>query len=141
MKSPRKPYWFAFWLFTIAGILTSLWLNLTTADIVTFLVIFKIVSLSLVFSLLGFWLAITSSSIYHHQVANPADPKNLQIGQTYWLNGETWAIYRGQNEFSGKYGFNFYGLGDIEDIKNAYYIAPGYVRLYISLVQEVPVEK
>ena len=89
---------------------------------------------------LGLIFTITSATIFNHKVGHPVELKDLIVGQTYWLNGETWAIYRGQNEFTGQRFFSIYGKDDPEKSYDVTAIYPDLVRRYISSVEETYLE-
>lgn len=79
----------------------------------------------------------SAGNIFRIEVKHPVDPNNLNVGQIYWLNGETHAVYRGQDSYSGKYKFNIYGIGkDINDPERIKDMVIGEVKKYISMVQE-----
>lgn len=140
MKSPRKPNWF---IFVLSAVLDVVLIGFVALPLFNF---DHIISWSealfslftfLTLLILGFAVSITSDTIFHRKVDHPVDPKDLEVDRTYWLNGETWAIYKGQDDYTGKYNFSIYGLNKAkkpDDVTNLY---PGQAKQYISTIREV----
>jgi hypothetical protein len=140
VKSPIKfdrqaiAGFFFIWLVFLAIDATSnSWASLSFWQIIG-----KIVLLLIMLALLLFVpFVVVGSTILNRRVNSPADPDNLVIGQRYWLNGETWAKYLGQDRDTGEYRFSIYGVNKEDNPEDSTDLKPGHIRNYISTVQEV----
>jgi hypothetical protein len=125
----------------LAGAGFSTWLALQQisyqAEPLSFFQIICLIVMALFFASIGVYGAITADDIFHRKVDHPADPKGLVVGRLYWLNGETWARYIGQNENTGKYGFSIFGINNPDIPGDVKFLIPGIVRTYISTQEEV----
>lgn len=116
MKSPIKYNWFALKTSAVIGIFIALAMlevfHYTYGwDLQTFLSAFAIY-LGLLAS--GFFISISFGRFLNRPVDHPVAIIELEVGRRYWLNGETWAYYLGQNNYTGKYKFHIYGLNTFE---------------------------
>ena len=87
--------------------------------------------------LAGWWIAIKfTGTIFHRQVDRPIEPSDLQILQTYWLNGETAAVFIGRLDHPGTYLFHIHGLNKRHDLLDAKALTFDQVSKYISSHKE-----
>jgi len=141
MKSPLK---YSKWPIVLYGSLSLLIFGLTlnsyylSGGVITLeRIIWLVIGVSL--SMFAGWcIAIKfTGTIFHRQVDHPADPGNLQILHTYWLNGKTPAFFIGALDFPGTYLFHIHGYNKKTDLYDAKALSPDHVRKYISTQREV----
>lgn len=126
MVDPYKHDWTGLKIFAAGGVLVVLFLAISSTQTLTTIAIFELLGIFLLLSTMGAMVDIATAEYLHTQVAHPVAPIDLVIGQRYWLNGQTWADYKGQNNFTGLYIFEVYG------IKKPVELFPGQVLKYIS---------
>lgn len=144
MKSPLKPNWIPLKKFAGIGIPFSVLISIVLHYIFpdTFgweITVFSMLFYSCFFVLMGYSLSkvVSSINMFHRVVVNPVKISNLTINTVYWLNGETWARYIGQDDNTGQYGFSIYGIGDYDNPIDAVFMAPHTIKRYISTIKEV----
>lgn len=140
MKSPKKYSWRAVIVFTPLGAFGSGYLSFlfsrTPDPNITKIVVIPLL-IFLLYLFAGWAVRKVSYTIFNRRVDHPVDPKDLTIGQTYWLNGETWATYKDQDDLSGKHLFSIYGLNNAKKPNDTTGLYPEQVRVYIASVREV----
>lgn len=132
MKSPLKFDYNIFWICMGGGVVIAAFAHLLSGEPLTWYRLLILLGLMVCFFVLGCVFTAQSATMFHRKVNNPVDPQYLIKGGVYWLNGETNAVYVGQDPYRGTYGFHFIGYHSDKDITECMYLFPGVVRLYIS---------
>lgn len=88
-------------------------------------------------TLVGWVVAIKlTGNLFYRKVKHSPEPYKLVPNVTYWLNGETPAVYVGLMVHTGKYLFHIEGYSRKKDSLDAVEISPDKVRKYISISRE-----
>lgn len=138
MKNPHKYSWLPLKASSVSGIvlIASLFPTTTLSDDPSKITL--LVTIYLVFLLIGLTFSTASGTIFHRRVLNPVVPKKLVVNQIYWLNGETWARFvSGPDDWSDMYLFSVWGIGRFDDPDDVVALTPARVKKYVSNVQEV----
>mgnify|MGYP001572645878 CR=1 FL=1 len=140
MKSPLK---YSKWPIVLYGILSFLIFGLTlnsyylSGGVVTLERIFWLIFGVGLSMFAGRWIAIKfTGTIFHRQVDHSTDPSSLQALQTYWLNGETPAVFIGTLDHPGTYLFHILGLNKKNDLHDTKALSFDQVRVYVSTQKE-----
>lgn len=141
MKSPLK---YAKWpivlyffssLFIIAITLNSFYLS---GGIITLSRVLWGLAGIILNTLVGWVVAVKlTGNLFYRKVKHSPEPHKLVPNITYWLNGETPAIYVGLMVHTGKYLFHIEGYSRKNDSLDAVGLSPNKVREYISTSREV----
>lgn len=141
MKSPLKyskwPIVFSFLVgFFIIGITFNSFL--LSGGTVTPLRIIASIGFIIIYTLVGWGVSIHFTGTFlHRKVDNPVKLSKIVAQNTYWLNGQTEAIYLGVMDHTGKYLFHIKGLNKNNNLLDAKDLNPTQVVTYISEVKEV----
>lgn len=136
-KSPLKFDYNIFWMCMGGGVIIAIFVHLISGEPLTW------TRLSLLFGILGCFFVIgcivtaQTATLFRRTVTNSVQPEDLISGNTYWLNGNSEAVYVGPDLYRGTFGFHFVGYHSDKDETECKFLIPGYVRLYISDRKEV----
>ena len=83
------------------------------------------------------WIRWFSKKALHTRVKNPVKVEGLVIGQIYYLNGQTYAKFLGQNQYTLKFGFSIFGINKPDNATDITYLYKYEVETFLSAVAEV----
>ncbi len=139
MEKPTRKYdWKAFPLWMIMSAVFILFVALISNSTTPMSLLkgFAMLGAYLALLVLGLALIIRWSSILNRKVDHPVlNPEKMIVGHRYWLNGETWADYIGQDVSTKLFVFAIYGENNPKKPYTVLY--RGDVCRYISESQEV----
>lgn len=140
MKDPRKYNWTSLKAFGIGGIFLVLFTYFIVNSIApfNFFQYVALIFLYMLFLFLGYSISLFSGRLLHRKVNKPIKLQDLYPGARYWINGATEAIYKGRDEYTGKYHFVVTGIDYSNNLGySTTKFLPGEVLLYFSLSQEI----